>query len=176
MIEKKGLYNAVVVFLVDCNKIMMMLKTAKIGKGCFNGPGGGLDEGETSAEAGIRELREESGVVTFLEHIEKAAIVDFHNKMEDESIFICRVHYFLCFRWYGIPESRPKENMINPTWFTPCALPYKLMMPADEDFISLLFEGKKDLNIWLLKAKAFLGSNQTKKLKPTEISWILRSD
>jgi|FLOH01.1.fsa_nt_gi hypothetical protein len=38
MEEKKGLYEAVVVFLINMDRIMLMFKTAKIGKDCWNGP------------------------------------------------------------------------------------------------------------------------------------------
>lgn len=174
MEEKKGLYEAVVVFLNTGKEIMLMMKTAKIGKGCWNGPGGGIKKGETPASAAVRELWEESGVVTFLEYLQKVAVVDFHNIIENGEIFICRVHYFFCNKWFGFPESRPEENMVNPTWFSTWALPYKLMMPADKDFIPFLF---KEENLgWVLEASAFMGSNQSKKLKATEMRWVSRSD
>ncbi len=122
----------------------------------------------------MRELWEESGVVTFPKYLQEVAEVDFHNEMENKDIFLCRVHYFFCYKWFGIPESRPKEYMINPTWFLKSHMPYERLMPADEDYITLLF--KRENSGWILKAKAFMGSNQTKVLKPTEISWVLRSD
>jgi len=151
-----------------------MLKTAKIGKGCLNGPGGGIKKGETEKSAAMRELSEESGVVTFLEYLKKVAVVDFHNLMENGDDFVCRVHYFFCRKWFGVPESRPEENMINPTWFSHWAVPYKLMMPADGDFVPLLL--KEENTDCVLEASAYMGCNQTIKLKPTEMRWVLRSD
>ena len=111
-------------------------------------------------------------MVAFPEFMERVAEVDFHNTKSDGSTFVCKVHYFFVSEWLGRPQSRPKEFMINPRWFPKDHLHYEMMMPADKDFMTVLFQ--EDMKHWFMKAQAFLGPFQAEKLKPTEIQWVER--
>jgi len=119
------------------------MKTRKIGMGCWNGYGGGVEEKESVLECAIRELKEESGLIAKYENLEKVAIVDFHNEKSDGSIFVSRVHFFLVKDWTGEPVETEDNAMITPTFFDYDNLPYDNMMPADKAYFPLILKGKK---------------------------------
>ncbi len=56
--EEKTLLNATVCLLVKDDEVMLGIKTKKIGAGCRNGYGGGIEPDELIKEAAIRELEE----------------------------------------------------------------------------------------------------------------------
>ena len=143
MLEEKTLINATVCFPTKEGEILLALKTKKIGQGCWNGYGGGIELGETSRSATIRELFEESGITAKESGLEKVAVIDFHNTKSDSSTFVCRVHFYLLSSWSGTPQET--EEMITPTWFPARSLPLNKMMPADKIFIPLVLSGKKIL-------------------------------
>lgn len=157
MREEKVLYNATACFLFKDNKILLALKTDKIGKDCWNGYGGGIEEGESAIGAAIRELKEETsknkndGVVAIPENLEKIAIVDFHNTKSDGQTFVCRVHFYL---------------VIRPTWFEIDNLPFDQMMPADKVWLPVALSGKK------IVAKAHYGPFQKELIGDVEINYV----
>ena len=120
--EEKVLLNATICVPKRGNEILLAIKTDKIGKGLFNGYGGGIEEGERIIEAAVREFGEESGASVVPEDLDKVAVVDFHNTKSDGSTFICRCHIYLVHKWIG--EFTEKEKMINPTWFGIDNLPF----------------------------------------------------
>ena len=137
MAKEKVLHNATVCFPVRENEIHLGMKMKNIGKGCWNGWGGGIEETDKSIkEAAIRELKEETEeVVALAEHLEKIAIVDFHNTKTDGGTFICKVHFYLVKQWTG--EVRETDEMIMPTWFSIDNLPFAKMMPADRHWLPI---------------------------------------
>lgn len=145
MPEEKTLLEATVCFLVRGDEILLAKKTKKIGAGCWNGYGGGLEPGEDTESAATRELFEESAVSAFPSDLEKAAVIDFHNTKSDGSTFVCRVHFFIVSRWTGVP--RETGEMAEPTWFKRSDPPLSEMMPADKIFVPLVLAGKKIVGI-----------------------------
>ncbi len=139
--EEKVLFKATVVIPIRDGQVLLAIKTRKIGAGCWNGYGGGVEEGETTLECATRELKDESGLIASKEDLEKVAIADFHNEKIDGSIFVCRVHFYLWKKWEGFPKET--EEMINPTPFNINDLPLKGMMPADREFIPLILKNEK---------------------------------
>ena len=139
--EEKVLFNATLCLLIKDDSVLLAKKARKIGAGCWNGYGGGVEENETLLDSAIRELKEESTLIAKKEDLEKVAIVDFHNMKTDGGIFVCRVHFFLIRNWEGEPKET--EEMLNPTFFKINNLPLDEMMPADRKFIPLLLNGKK---------------------------------
>ena len=113
--------------------------------GCWNGYGGGVENGETLIECAIRELEEESGLKAKPEDFEKVAIAEFHNEKSDGTIFVSRVHFFLVTNWQGEPSETEDNAMITPTFFNINNLPFDKMMPADKEFFPLILNGKKVL-------------------------------
>jgi len=139
--EEKVLLNATVCLLVKNDQVLLGLKMKKIGAGCRNGYGGGIEEGETSIQAAIRELKEETGIVAFPEFFKKVAIIDFNNLKSDGESFVCRVHFFIVSDWIG--EAVPTDEMTVPIFFKINNLPFDQMMPADKIFFPLILKGKK---------------------------------
>ena len=50
------------VILLDGNQRMLLVRQRHEGKDIWMVPGGGIEEGENAVEAGIREVREETGL------------------------------------------------------------------------------------------------------------------
>ncbi len=163
MEEEKVLLNATLCFLVKNDKVLLGFKTQKIGKDCWNGYGGGINEKETPRQAALRELKEEAGIVALPELLEKMAIVDFHNTKSDGSNFTCRVHVYLVSQWTGEPQTT--EEMVNPTWFDIKRLPDE-MMPADKQWLPVVLSGKK------IRAKVKLGPFQKTILGEVELHQV----
>ena len=145
MQEEKVLFVATVCLPVKEGKVLLGMKTRKIGMGCWNGYGGGVEDGETIPQSALRELEEESGLKAKIENLEKVAIVDFHNEKSDGSMFVSRVHFFLVKDWKGEPKETEDGAMITPTFFNFTDLPYDKMMPADREFFPYILSGKKVL-------------------------------
>jgi ADP-ribose pyrophosphatase YjhB (NUDIX family) len=145
MEKEKVLFKATVVLPVKDGKVLLGMKTRKIGVGCWNGYGGGVEDGENILDCAIRELEEESGLRARLEDLVKVAIVDFHNEKVDGSVFVSRVHFFLVKDWEGEPTETKDGAMITPTFFDINDLPYEKMMPADKEFFPFILNDKKVL-------------------------------
>ncbi|MFA6251036.1 MAG: NUDIX domain-containing protein [Candidatus Paceibacterota bacterium] len=141
METEKILFNATVCLPIKGDKVLLAIKTRKIGAGCWNGYGGGIEEGENPKTSVIRELKEESGLIASIDDLEKIAVVDFHNEKSDGSTYICRVHFFLLENWTG--ELIETEEMITPTFFSINNLPFDKMMPADREYFPFILNKKK---------------------------------
>lgn len=139
--EEKILFKATVSLLVKERKVVLAKKTRKIGAGCWNGYGGGIEIGETIIGSAGRELFDESEVETIPENFEKVAIMDYHNTNTDGTSFICRVHFYIVRDWKGEPKE--SDEMANPKYFDVDNLPFDDMMPADRLLFPLIFSGKK---------------------------------
>ena len=141
MRKEKVLLNAVLCLPVKEDKILLGLKMKKIGKGCWNGYGGGIDDEETPEQSIMRELEEEAKVKAFPNALEKVAIIDSRNNKTDGSVFVCRVHIYLLHQWEG--DFQPTDEMAKPTWFKKKELPLDEMMPADREWLPIVLAGKK---------------------------------
>ncbi len=143
ILEEKVLFKATVCLSIKEGKVLLGMKTRKIGVGCWNGYGGGIEEGETILGCAIRELEEEVGLKAKEEDLEKVAIVDFHNQKSDGTTFVSRVHFFLVKDWEGEPKETEDGAMVTPTFFDINNLPFDKMMPADKEYFPLILKGKK---------------------------------
>ena len=139
--QEKVLLNAVLCFLVKRDEVLLGLKTKKIGQGCWNGYGGGIEGVETPKQAVIRETGEEARIEILSDGLERVAMIDFHNTKRDGTIFTCRVPVYLSHQWEGEPQST--EEMVNPTWFKKRKLPLDKMMLADKEWLPIVLAGKK---------------------------------
>jgi len=140
MEKEKILLEAVLCFLVSGKKVRLAFKTKNIGKGRWNGYGGGIEKGEKPRKAAVREIWEEARVKADPKHLKKVAIIDFYNTRSDGSTFVCRVHVYIVRKWRGKPKET--ETMVNPTMFSVNDLPFKKMMPADRVWLPIVLKGR----------------------------------
>jgi len=159
--KEKILLNATLVFLIRGQYLLLAKKLKKIGQGCWNGYGGGIEGNETPEQCILRELPEEAKVTTTLEALQKVAIIDFHNTTAEGENFVCKVHVFFVHHWEGMPEAT--EEMGYPQWFHRNGLPVEEMMLADRIWLPIVLEGKK------IKARAAYGQHQKTLLG--EVIW-----
>lgn len=144
MVERieKTLLEATLCFLVDGGRVLLAMKTKKIGVGCWNGYGGGIEPGESPEQAAVRELAEESGGITVASgDLEKVAVLDMENHRSDGGVFSCRVHVYLVHRWSG--AAAETEEMKTPTWFGFDEVQRLRLMPADKVWLPLVLQGRK---------------------------------
>ena len=163
--EEKTLILATVNFLMEGNNVWLATKSRKIGAGCRNGYGGGLeveDNGNLITSC-IREIEEECGVKTRPENFEKVAIIKFNNTKTDGTTSTAEIHAYLVKNWKGTPKET--VEMLDPQLYDINNLPFSEMMPADEKWIPLVMHGKK------LRAEYYYSPFQKELIdeKPVEI-------
>lgn len=166
--EEKVLFDATLCFLKRGNDIILAKKKKSIGKGCWNGYGGGIKPGETPRDSVVREMAEETkrenedlGVVIDPGDLEKIAEIDFYNVKSDGGNFVCKVHVYLAEKWKGHPKE--SDEMSEPEWFEIDNLPLEEMMPADRKWLPPALSGKK------IKASPKLGPFQRELLEDFEL-------
>lgn len=165
--EQVPIKEAVICFLRKDNKVLLAWKEWRenrknIGVNRWNGPGGMIEEGESPEETVVREMGEECLVKVLVEDLEKIAIVDFYNTLENGSAVLIRVHMFTSSHWEGEPQV--VDEMVNPTWFDIDKLPVEDMMLADRVWAPIALSGKKII------AEAHYGPFQKELLG--EVTWI----
>jgi ADP-ribose pyrophosphatase YjhB (NUDIX family) len=145
-------------------EILLAWKTRNIGMGCLNGYGGGTENEETYEEGVLREVLEESGVVGLPKHLNKIAVIYFHNQKRDGTMFICEIHAYELTQWEG--EITGTEEMVNPTWFALDELPIEHMMPGDPDWLIPALHGEK------IVAHVYYGPFQKELLRASSIEKV----
>lgn len=140
--EEKILYEATCLFLIRNGQVLLAMKMKKIGKGKWNGYGGGIEAGETERQACVREMKEESGgVIVDEKDLLKVADAYFHNNPEDKPPFTLHMAVFFAYKWQGVPITT--DEMSNPTWFDFEKIPVDQMIPGDAKWLPVVLSGKK---------------------------------
>ena len=165
MAEEKVLNDAVLCYLIRGEEVLLAWKTRNIGKDKWNGYGGGIEERETSRAAAIREIKQEGGIIVLLQDLKRVGEVSFHNTKVDGEEFICKVKFFLVYKWEGIPKDSDDGEMVNPAWFNQKRLPEQ-MIPGDKFFLPYIFSGKK------IKGYIWYGSFQKELLREPKIEEV----
>lgn len=95
------------VFILQQNDRFLFLKRTDKFNGWYLLPGGHVDEGERVLEAGVRELKEELGVVVHPQDLQFILL-----KPSKDYINI----FFRVKKWHGIPQNIEKEKHADMAW------------------------------------------------------------
>lgn len=158
-----GLVHASVCFPLDTSgRVLMGRKTRIIGVGLFNGPGGGIEEGETIDEATVREVREEIDIAVDPKKLQRRAVIYCNNfKKDGITPFACKLYVSVAPIWTGI--ARQSKELVDLVWFFPHQLPLVQMMAGDCDWVPQVLAGKT------LEAEVWYAPGMRRLAKPTRI-------
>jgi 8-oxo-dGTP diphosphatase/2-hydroxy-dATP diphosphatase len=121
--------------VVKDGRVLLGMKKRGFGAGRWNGFGGKVQEGETIADAAIREMKEESGVD--VRNLEEVGMLEF---VFPDNSQIHEVHIYTTTQFEGEPAE--SEEM-RPRWFAFGEVPYEDMWPDDQFWLPKVLVGKK---------------------------------
>jgi 8-oxo-dGTP diphosphatase len=124
--------RAVLLFLRDGERLLLIHKKRGLGTGKVNGPGGRLEPGETWAQAAVRETREETGLTP--ENLIESA--DLWFQFTDGYSLAVRV--FLAQGWTGALTACDEAD---PFWGTADELPWHNMWADDSLWLRPVLAG-----------------------------------
>jgi 8-oxo-dGTP diphosphatase len=136
-----AMQNATLCILIrgdPAHEILLGMKKARFGAGKYNGFGGKVEEGETVAEATVREMREETGVDVRLEDLERVGRLTFLFPYRPEWEQV--VHVYLARRWQGTPQE---SDEMAPAWFAVDDIPYEQMWDDDLYWLPRVLGGER---------------------------------
>ncbi len=125
-------------FLIKDDQVLLAMKKRGFGVGKWNGTGGKVKEGESVADAAVREIKEEIGVTVAPEDLEPAGTLQFDFDDNPEWAQTCEI--FLVRQWQGDPGE--SEEM-RPQWYPQTSLPFSEMWIDDPHWLPLVLAGKK---------------------------------
>lgn len=140
--------RATLLFVVEDGHVLLIRKLRGLGAGKINGPGGRLEPDETPAEAAVREVEEEIGIVpTDLSH---------HGELKFQFAdgYSIHVWVFRAGSYRGTPVAT--EEAI-PLWTPIDAIPYEQMWADDRLWLPALLEGRRFDGRFLFDGDAMLG-------------------
>jgi len=128
--------RAVIVYITDkkSQKLLLIIKKKGLGEGKVNAPGGRLEDGETFAEAGIRECQEEVSITPLFP--EKRVELHF----QFTSGYSLYGEAFFTDSWEGEAQS---SDEADPFWCDLDKLPWDRMWEDDGNWLPLALAGKK---------------------------------
>lgn len=128
--------RATLMFIVDeeRDQVLLIRKKRGLGAGKINGPGGKMDEGETSLECAIRETQEELGVTAFdpIKHGEL-----WFQFVDGLALY---VEVFRATCWEGEPVETPEAI---PLWTPLNAIPFDEMWADDRFWLGQVLSEKR---------------------------------
>ncbi|RUP47611.1 NUDIX hydrolase domain-like protein [Jimgerdemannia flammicorona] len=136
----RKLYTLVILHMQDEHKVLLGLKKRGLGVGKWNGFGGKVEPGETIEEGAIREMQEESSVLT--PQLEKAGIV--FNVLAGNPI-ANEIHVFRATAFSGTPGE--SDEMI-PCWFPIAEIPFEQMWIEARIWWPYFFTGKPFVGVF----------------------------
>ena len=140
--------EAVLTFIEDEERLLLIHKKRGLGAGLFNAPGGRIDPGETPIQAAIRETEEEICVTP--SELKEVGSLEF--AFTDG--YSLRCHVFKTSVYSGNPAETDEAI---PQWFNKDDLPYGKMWSDDRVWIPLMLAGQpffaqfifeKELMLW----------------------------
>ena len=99
-------------------EVLLGRKKLGLGEGKYVGPGGKLEPGETAADAIVREVLEEVGLVVDPAGLEQRGLLSYHFPYrtawsQESTVFVCRA-------WSGEPAA---SDELDPEWFDVASVP-----------------------------------------------------
>jgi 8-oxo-dGTP diphosphatase len=140
--------RATLLFLVRDRRVLLIRKLRGLGAGKINGPGGRLEPGETPAEAAVREVREETGVM--------ASDPVEHGQLRFQFVDGYSIHVWV-FRAEAYSGEAAQTDEAIPLWTSVDAIPYEEMWADDRLWLPLLLAGKRFDGRFLFDGDAMLG-------------------
>ena len=125
--------RAVLCFVRDGDRLLLIHKKTGLGAGKVNAPGGRIDPGEAAEEAAVREVREEVGVEA--SGLTKAGELSFQfvdGYALHGVVFFASAHS-------GAPHETREAD---PFWCPIDAIPYERMWEDDRYWLPLALEGR----------------------------------
>jgi 8-oxo-dGTP diphosphatase len=119
-------------------QVLLGRKRRGFGLGKIVGFGGGLEAGETAAEAAVRELFEESGLV--------ATVADLRHLGQVEFLFAAKpawnmqAQLFTTEHWQGQPQN---SDEMRPLWCSSHQLPRDQMWPDVDHWLPQVLSGQR---------------------------------
>lgn len=141
--------TAVLCFIRDGGRILLIEKKTGLGAGKINGPGGRIEEGEFPMDAAIREVREETHLVP----------QGLSERGELSFIFTdgysLRCHVFLA---AGASGSRRETREAAPFWCSTEEIPYDRMWADDRLWLPRVLNGEYVIGRFIFDGDAMLSS------------------
>ena len=105
-VHGKTIKRTAVRAVIQRGRELLMVRSAKVGDYKF--PGGGVDEGESHAQALAREIQEECGAVLIHIGREIGAVVEYKPAFDEGfDTFMMTSHYYLC----AVAEGLGAQNL-----------------------------------------------------------------
>lgn len=131
-------------YIRDQGRVLLQLKAhGRFGAGRWNGPGGKIRDGESPAEAMVREVGEETGL-TVRDLVGHGTLTFYFGDAEEPSYV---VHVFSSGRFGGNLRESDEGRL---QWFPEEALPYDCMWPDDEIWVPHLLAGRRFRGVFRL--------------------------
>ncbi len=124
--------EAVITYILQEEKVLLMHKKRGLGAGKVNAPGGHIEEGETPEEAAIRETREEVGLETW--NLEYSGELYFHfldGLRLKGTVYICR----------DFSGQMIETDEAIPFWCPTDDIPWHKMWEDDRHWLPRALEG-----------------------------------
>lgn len=125
--------HAVLCFIRNDSRLLLIHKKRGLGQGKVNGPGGRIETGETPLQAAIRETREEVG----LEPVDPCERADLSFLFADG--YGMHVLVFFAGRWRG---TLTETDEALPFWCDVDAIPYDQMWADDRLWLPHALQGR----------------------------------
>ena len=120
------MYDVCVCYLLrerdGVTEVLLGRKKEGLGEGRIVAPGGKLEPGESPADASVREIFEEVGLVVAAADLEPRGLMTYHFPHRER--WSQRSHVFVARAWHGEPAA---SDELDPEWFALDAVPYDAM-------------------------------------------------
>ena len=141
---------ATLLFVFKEDKVLLIRKRRGLGQGKINAPGGRLEEGETIAEAAVREVQEELCITPLQPRYVGENLFQFTDG------YSLHVHVFTSTQYEGVPQQTDEAI---PLWFSTHDFPFDEMWADDRLWIPLMMQQKKFHGRYIFSGDEMLDHN-----------------